>query len=151
MTEPTLETLTRRLDRLEREVRRWKVVASCAVAVLGLAVILWPAAAALQDVQEQIVAKEIMANEVLAARFAVADKGGKRRGAFSLLQDGSVGLSISAPDGKTASLSGDAGGRTGVVLYDKDRHLRAEMYLGHDGAPRLSFYDGNGKAIWKAP
>jgi len=151
MTEPTVDTLTRRLASLEREVRRWKLIASGVFALLSLTILFWPTVATLQEVQKRLLAEEIKANEMLAARFALLDQSGKRRGALSILADGSVGLELSAPDGKTVSLSGDVGGRAGLTLYDSNRKLRAEMYLGQDGAPRLSFYDGNGKVTWTAP
>jgi hypothetical protein len=123
MSDLTLDTLTRRLDLLEREAKRWKILASIELAAFALAVLLWPAVGTLQEVQERILAKEIKANEALAARFALTDKSGARHGALSILPDGSVGLGLSAPDGKTASLSGDVGGRTGLTLYDNNRKL----------------------------
>ena len=136
MKEPTLDTLTQRLDRLERQNRRLKV-ASGAV-LFGIAAILLMGQGSSPIVE--------------AERFLVRDPTtGKFRGALSVLQDGSVGLSISAPDGKSLSLSANASGNVGLTLYDKQGKLRAELVTGVDGAPALALRDQGGKVIWKAP
>ncbi len=92
MGESTLEILTRRLERLEQQnrfIRR-------AGAVLGVAVVAF-----------FLMGQASPGGQVVEAqRFVVRDPStGKGRAALSLLQDGSVGLSIVALDGRSLSLA----------------------------------------------
>jgi len=89
---------------------------------------------------------------VEAQRFVITDPASRKtRAALSLLADGSVGLSITSSDGKSLSLSADAGGNMGLMLVDSNKRLRGALSAGADGSPALALYDGNGKTIWKAP
>ena len=137
MTDPTLDDLTQRLDRLERE-NRW-------LKQMGTVVLVGASAVALMG-------QRGAAPVVEAQRFLINDPAsGKTRAALSLRQDGSVGLSLISKDGKSLSLSADAGGNTGLRLVDSNRTLRAELSTGADGAPALILHDGSGNVIWKAP
>ncbi|PYO22967.1 MAG: hypothetical protein DMD88_05215 [Candidatus Rokuibacteriota bacterium] len=133
-----LEGLKHRLDRLERE-NRW-------LKRLGTFVLVGATALALMGQQRG------PAPVVEAQRFLINDPAsGKARAALSLLQDGSVGLSLISVDGKSLSLSADAGGNMGLSLVDSNRTLRAELFAGADGSPALILHDRSGKVIWKAP
>jgi Tfp pilus assembly protein PilN len=94
MNELSIDGLTQRLDRLERENHWWRRI--------GVVVLIGVAAVVLMGQQR--------AQVVEAQRFLIRDPAsGKARAALSLLQDGSVGLSIISLDGKSLSLSADAG------------------------------------------
>jgi hypothetical protein len=138
MGEPTSQALTRRLERLERQnllIRRVGAVFCVAIAAF---LVMGQASPGGQVVEAQ--------------RFVVRDPStGRGRAALSLLQDGSVGLSIIALDGRSLSLSADAGGNMGLTLYDRNRQLRAELFSGPDGSPSLAVRDAGGKVLWKAP
>jgi hypothetical protein len=137
MTDPTLDDLTQRLDRLERE-NRW-------LKRMGTGVLVGATAVALMG-------QRGAAPVVEAQRFLINDPAsGKARAALSLLQDGSVGLSLISADGKSLSLSADAGGNMGLSLVDSNRTLRAALSAGADGSPTLILHDRSGKVIWKAP
>lgn len=72
MTEPTLVTLTQRLDRLEREGRRWRLVGALAsLVVLALAVM------------GQAVPRT---RSVDAEEFILKDRMGKRRAVLGVTQ-----------------------------------------------------------------
>ena len=76
---------------------------------------------------------------------------GKARAVLSVLPDGSAALAIIGPDGKSASLSWDAGGLMGLMFFDKKSTRRMALATDSEGAPSLEFYDKNGKVAWKAP
>lgn len=65
MTDSTLETITKRLDRLERDVWRWKLAGSAAL-LLIFALLATAASPKVPD-------------EVRAKKFIVVDDGGKPR------------------------------------------------------------------------
>lgn len=72
MDQQQKDALCQRLDRLERENRRWRVVGIASVAVLGLVVLVG--------------AKESeVADEIRARKFAVVDKDGKARVELGML------------------------------------------------------------------
>lgn len=138
MSEPTWDTLIRRVDRLERQNQRIKRAG--AGVLIGFAALL-------------LMGQGSPTGQVIEAqRFVIRDPmTGKGRAGFSILQDGSVGLSISAVDGRSLSLSADAGGNMGFMLYDRNRKARAELFSGPDGTAMFVLRDGGGKIIWKAP
>jgi hypothetical protein len=76
---------------------------------------------------------------------------GQPRAVLSNLPDGSIALSLVGPDNRSTSLSWDAGGSMGLMLVDKNKNIRAELFLGPDGTPFLTFHDKAGKVIYKAP
>ncbi len=104
MTEPTLDTLTRRLDRLEREARWWKIIGSTAVAVVDLVVFLGATPTTR------------VADEVRAKRFVLVDTGGKERGRLSTQPDGWTELLLFDGEGKSfARLT-----ESFLAVWDKD-------------------------------
>ncbi len=118
MAEPTLDPVVRRLDQLELENRRMKFIGG-PVLILFLALL-------------------VMGQT--AQRFLIKDPNtGKARAALSLLQDGSVGLSLLGLDSKALSRS------AGLAIFDKGRKLRAELFAELDGSPALTLYNKAGK------
>lgn len=159
MGEPTLDMLTRRLDRLERENRRWKV----------LGTIAWTALTFVSLAAANPVA---VSDEVRAKRFLVIDGKGDVRGGLALLADGTMTLTLTAStasknvSGATLSseLAGGAtlvftdntgkrrtvlhGGPEGAALYliDKNETARAMLVLRPDETVSLGLYDKSKKA-----
>jgi len=89
MREPHFLTLTERLDRLERENRRWRRA--------GTGVLIVIAAFALmgQAIQGRV------PKAMEAERFVLRDTGGRVRAALGMEADGSVGLWLLDSAGKT--------------------------------------------------
>jgi len=86
MTDPTLDVLTQRLDRLERELRRWKVLGGATVVVLGFVLGLGPTSAKPPD-------------EVRAKRFILVGQDGKDRAILGSSLDGWPFLSLFGEEG----------------------------------------------------
>lgn len=132
MDEPRIEAMVRRLDRVERENRRWKWVG--VVALLGLAagMVMGQAKAGTG------------APVVEAERFVLRDRSGKAR-AWLNVSDGSVNLALADTDEKSrALLYVTADGTAGLALRDKDWARRAGLYVLADGSPGLSLADKEG-------
>src|SRR5262249_17071371 len=110
MTESTPETLALRLERLERE-NRWIRLGAAGILFASVVVLLLTQTSAQAPIVE-------------AQRFLVRDpKTGKERAALTLLKDGSVGLRLIAIDGKSLSLSADAGGSS-RSMENRSRSVR---------------------------
>lgn len=105
MNKPMENTVAKRLDGLERELRWWKVLGSAAVAVL--AAVLFMGAAGGK-----------VSNEVQAERFVVVDKNGKTRVELGLNGKGVAGLRVSDEQSEQRiSLSvGPRGGEPALIL-----------------------------------
>ena len=101
MTEPTLDVLTQRLDRLERENRRLKILG--VLALLGLISVALMGQAMLSD-----------APLVEAQTFYVRDKTGKVRAML-----GADGLSIMDQSGAVRVVVSAASDSPGLSLRDK--------------------------------
>jgi hypothetical protein len=84
MDEPTQDAVMQRLERLERESRRWKALAITAVALLGA--VETPLAT--------------VAQEIRARRVVLVDDEGHERGKFGVAPDGGVYLSLYNQRGK---------------------------------------------------
>ena len=181
MREPHFLTLTERLDRLERENRRWRRA--------GAGVLIVIAAFALMGQAIQGVPKAMEAE-----RFVLRDTGGRVRAALGMEADGSVGLWLLDSAGKTRAGVGvsregspvmalaDQTGKSrlsltltdgpGLSLRDQDRtrislsvlaegsgiyvwdqagRERVVLIVAADGSQVLGFRDKDGKVIWKAP
>src|SRR6266542_7038199 len=84
MDEPTQDAVMQRLERLERESRRWKALGMTAVALLGPIVLL--------GVSETHLAT--VAQEIRAHRVVLVDDAGHERGKFGVAPDGGAYLSL---------------------------------------------------------
>ncbi|MFQ5881799.1 MAG: hypothetical protein ACE5I9_04930 [Candidatus Methylomirabilales bacterium] len=140
MDDSKMEILVRRLDRVERENRRWKRVGTFVLAAI--------AAVALTG---QATPRNV-AKEVEAEKFLLRDTSGKTRAVLAMGADESVGLSLSDKDGTARIwLSLGAGGSPVLALFDKTARPRATVRVWPDGLPHLALTDKDGKVIWKAP
>jgi hypothetical protein len=164
MSEPTMKALVRRVERLERDNRRWR-----RGAVVGLFLL---AGAGLLG-QAPVVPGAAKALD--AERFNLRDTAGHLRGSLGVTTDGTaslvlyntagahqIGLGV-LPDGTASIFLGSAAGRTvtELTLYRdgtpslvvRDRAGKTRMLLGAavDGQPFLYFLDAAGANTWKAP
>ncbi len=174
MNEPTMETLARRLDRVERENGRLKrsgVVALAVIAALGL--------------MGQATTGKV-AKVVEAEKFVLRDAGGTIRARLEILSFGKVQLVLFDKDDKPQSTLGVGSDGAGLILGGKEgttflsttlllfsgkdfkvrlgmalfppqepglilagsngKH-RAKLILGDDNAPALRLFDPDGKVI----
>lgn len=131
MREPTFDTLTQRLDRVERENRWWKVLGTATVAVLGLVLFLGATGSK-------------VAEEILARRFVLMDKDGKARASLVVEDHGLPSLTFFDSEGQGRStLALDAKGPT-LVFMDADGRPRAGLAVGADGSPVLLLRGSDG-------
>ena len=132
--------LSVRLDRLERESRRWRRVA------LGS----WGAIAALfllGQAPPRPAGSPNPARTVEAERFVLRDARGRAGATLGWEADSTPRLALHDPAGQTrAVLTVGAGGAPGLTLLDTDGvTARAALVVGPDGAPGLALFDPAGK------
>jgi hypothetical protein len=123
MPDAATDALTRRIDRLEREARTWRIMASTLLAIVFLV-----AASPQSPIADQLVARE----------FILVDDLGNRRAMLRIGPDG-PNLLLANPDRSGAMFSSSA-----LVLFDKNRNPRAQMDIA-DGVPTLALRDAHGK------
>jgi hypothetical protein len=163
MSEPGMETLARRVERLEREIRWWKRAAGLG-GVIVVAAALLGQAAPLGPVKT-----------LEAERFNVRDAAGNLRGMFATGGDGATslllyngagvhqaGLAV-MPDGSASVFLANPAGRTvteltlyrdgtpSLVFRDRAGKTRALLGAASDGVPFAYFLDAAGNNTWKAP
>jgi hypothetical protein len=129
-----------RLDRLERESRRWRRVA------LGS----WLAIAALLllgQSQPQAQRPAGPARPVEAERFVLRDARGRVGATLGWEADSTPRLVLHDPVGQPRTLlTVGAGGAPGLSLLDADgKTVRAALVVGPDGAPGFALFDPAGK------
>ena len=141
MTEPTLRSLTARLERLERESRRWRratllvLVGAAALAAMGqtpphrLSKTLEAEEFVLRDGRGQVRASLGMGQNPTATVLQIHGDNGKPRTRITVSSDGTSSLEVM-----------DGGERVRVLLGVKD-----------NGAPRIWLGNENGKIVWRAP
>ncbi|MFQ5988961.1 MAG: hypothetical protein ACE5K9_03490 [Candidatus Methylomirabilales bacterium] len=124
MNEQTMETLARRLDKVERENRLMKQVGVVALAVIAALVLMGQAA-------RKTAPPGKPGKIVGAEQFIVHDARGGVRAELGTLPNGTVRL----------------------VLYDRGNpgETRIILSAGPESSPVLSFSDKAGKVIWRAP
>ena len=134
------QTMTKRLDRLERERRRWRIVATALCGILGC---LFLAGAT----GERGV---VTFDEVRAGQFVLVDVKGTPRAALKVGADGSTALVLADPDGKPlASLTVLSDGSPRLRFYDREGKARGGLGVQHDGAMGLALADADGTLhIW---
>ncbi len=166
MNEPTMETLARRLDRVERENRRLKQAGVVAVAVI-VAVVLMGQATGGKVVEV-----------VEAQRFLLRDSKGINRGGLQVMDDDRPILHLADENGLTraelvvlsnntpalyfydyekgrdvgrkhlAWLGVSKHGSVTLALIDRERQSQAQL---SGTGPRLRFIGKDGRVIWSAP
>jgi len=124
MNYPTMETLARRLDQVERENRRLKQAGVVVLAVIAAVVLMGQATWKLAPPGKP-------GKVVGAEQFIVHDARGGVRAELGTLPNGTVRL----------------------ILYDRGNpgETRVILSAGPDRSPELSFSDKAGKVIWSAP
>ena len=134
MSEPVHDHLTRRLDRLERENRRLKLLGG--LALIGVAAL---------TVMGQTPPTPV-ANTLEAERFVLRDHAGNVRATLGLRPDGTAALALADDTQQDrAVLSVTALGQAGVDLSDRAGHLRAGLGVRADGAASLTLLDQGGR------
>ncbi len=144
MSEPTIETLARRLDRVERENRHMKQAGVVALAVIAAVVLMGQAT------------PSKVAKVIEAEKFVVRDKSGKVRAELSMSADGSPQLILRSSEGKSgAVLAVGTDGSPSLVLYDRNDKPRIGLSVSADGSPDLVMFSRagkvTGKLIWSRP
>ena len=141
MEQPKLDALTSRIERMERQMRRWKTFGITATAALGLVALLAgpngrDAKAA--ETKEYTIplppelfrsAAAQSAVEIRARRVILVDKEGKARGRLQVSETGTPSLELLGPGGQT----------------------QAALTVKGSGSPRLVLYDKLGRVLWRAP
>jgi hypothetical protein len=95
MDESMLDALRQGLDRVERRLRRWRILA-----FIGWALLVRAISAQLAAQQEGASDTAEAEEEVLAKRFVLVDEDGRPRAALAIRPDGSPGLAFSDEAGK---------------------------------------------------
>ncbi len=133
---PTMDTIIQRLDRLEREARWWKILASVSVVFLGLVFLMGA------------VVGGRSADEVRARQFVLVDASGKVRAGLSVGSDGSAALALLDLKGKTrAGLTVLPSGLPRLRLYDEEEKALAGLGVWSDGAASLALATREGELI----
>jgi hypothetical protein len=161
--------LVERLERVERENRRWKVIGIGIATLMGLALLMGAAKPRVQD-------------EVRARRFTLVDSKGKLQGflGFSALGSPTLflfdnptvtlfdserrprvqlaggvvesGLRLYTKNGDPlADLYIESGEWPRLALYDKSQRRRVALQVLPTGSPELMLKEKDGKTIWSAP
>ncbi len=162
MDEPTLNTLTQRLDWLERAVRRWKrgsMVAAALAGVMLLVMLLFGWVFLGRRAEKYIVVdrqsnvRTILGTQPdLSVELSLYDKDGKARAVLGVMPDGQPLLAFANEEGRLRAVLGTGrGGALNFSLGDSSGKVRVEMTVLSDGSPHLFFADQDGKVIWKAP
>jgi hypothetical protein len=141
MIEHTLETLTRRLDRLEGE-NRW---------LKGLTLMLLLAVAAVGLMGQTAPHRPLRALE--AEEFVLRDSRGQVRASLgTTLNPSATILEIHNENGKPRTrliVAGD--GTSSLEVLDSSDRIRVLLGVRDSGMPRLWLGNETGKIVWRAP
>jgi hypothetical protein len=136
--EPTvhIDALTQRVERLERVSHRWQMIASAAVVVLGVVLLLGTTNHHMP-----------VGQEIQARAFVLVDQQGKPLARLGLLPHGALGLGF-YDRGKQSRilLSVEADGSSSVSLFGKDGKGGALLAVSSSGAASLRLIDVNWKS-----
>jgi hypothetical protein len=105
MNEETLEAVVERMDRLERGLRRWRILESTAWTILTVGVILnlflvFRAVSLIEEPEEEPDEAAQVEEEVRAKSFVLVDEDGRPRAALGFRADGTPALAFSDREGK---------------------------------------------------
>ena len=104
MSHPEMETLMRRLDRLERGLRRWRIFGGVAWTALAASIAL-VYVLAFHPIEPDSEPDEVpdpeaaIEDEVRAHAFVLVDDEGQPRAALAMRPDGTPALAFTGPDG----------------------------------------------------
>ena len=164
MGDSSWQALARRVDRLERESRWWKRLASVTLVLLGILVLLGAATSK----------KAKSPAEVRGQRVVLVDKAEQSRAELTMLPDNQPSLMLTDNAGKprlVLALSNygepmlsfvDAGGTRRIILSldlygtllrftDAAGNPRAALVVPPEGEPELELLSKDGKLLWRAP
>jgi hypothetical protein len=141
MIDHTLETVTRRLDRLEGE-NRW---------LKGLTLMLLLAIAAMGLMGQTAPHRPLRALE--AEEFVLRDSRGQIRASLGTTENPSATvLQIHSENGKPRTrliVSGD--GTSSLEVTDSNDRIRVLLGVRDTGTPRIWLGNEAGKIVWRAP
>lgn len=145
--------IVRRLERLERESRRWKVVAMLTTATLGMILLIGADKNGATSVPR----------ELQAGAFVLVDREGTPLGRLGLLPHGAWGLGLYDQGEKSRivlSMEGDGwpflqrldrAGKDRVRLRSTEVHATATGELIKRPGPSRLFFDQEAAVVWHAP
>jgi hypothetical protein len=128
------ETLSERLDILERQNRRWRIAAL--LAMIGLLAVFAMAQTSTPHV--------VNADRVRAREFQLIDSAGKQRAALSIVK-GEPGLALLDDGGKLKAILAVAGREPWLGLFDGAGKVRAKLDV-TGGIPALALVGDAGAA-----
>ena len=154
-----IDAIVQRLERLERQGRRWKATATLAIITLGLTFLIGAGKNGETSVPNELQAHAfvLMARDgTPLARLGLLphgawglgfyDQGKKSRIFLSVEGDGSSLLSLFGKDGKgSLLLSANGSGATSLRLMDTHWKTRTALATWPDGSPFLQLTDRDGK------
>jgi hypothetical protein len=142
MTEAMVESLHRRLARLERTAHRWRLVGWSAVAMLGLLVLLGASTRAGRTAVAEVIARELI----------LVDRTQTPRASLTIDQEGGPGLLFLDQHGNVrVGLAVLADGRPSLGLRDAQGQPRVVLALDPQGTPIFRLLDAQGQVLWSAP
>jgi hypothetical protein len=141
MTEPTLDALTTRLERLERECCRSKrairvvLVGALALGLMGQA------------------PSHRMPKSLEAEEFVLRDSRGQVRAVLGTAQSASATmLQIFGENGKPRTrLTVASDGTSSLEIIDSGERVRVLLGVKDNGSPRIWLGNEAGKIVWRAP
>src|SRR5215472_11583846 len=157
--EVPIDTIERRLERLERDSRRWKAMTTLALGALGLVLLIGAGKSDETSVPNEVQAHAFVLvdrNGTPLARLGLLphgawglgfyDQGKKSRIVLSMESDGSSSLSLFGKDGKGSLLLNASGnGAASLRLVDTNWKTRTTLATWPDGSPFLQLLDRSGK------
>lgn len=153
------DAIARRLTRLERSNRRWRLLATSALALLGIVIFLGAQRTARQPVADELRARAFLLVDDEGAPLArlgrlphgvlglgFYDDGRRSRILLSVKEDGTSSLNLFSKGGRSGALVSASGtGGASIRLLDANWKSRATVATWPNGAPFLRFADRNGK------
>lgn len=149
-----------RLDRIERELRYWRIGGICfaaATAVIGLAAMADPPAKELRAETLRIVQRDGKDRLVLSAipeipDMTFYDPQGKARLTLDIAKDKAPELSIAESGTEKGRLAiGIDNGTPVLRLYDRTGKLRVSMGVPHDLGALIRIFDEDGSVVGRLP
>ena len=146
--------IVERIERLERESRRWRALALVLGVALAAAGVMGQARTGrtveanrfvLKDSANRVRAELVAQERSVALRFK--DEGGIPRVTVGTEDDTAVVVLNDRTGGLAASVAVLPHGAPGITLYDPAHKPRVEIVVTRDGTPRLS----TTSPAWKAP
>lgn len=158
MTDPTLDTLTTRLDRLERRIKCWKLSGIvCGIAITGALLIgaTSPPPSELVTRSLRVVDSQGRPAIILAAvedrPFVALLHEGKLRAALNGAAD-RTSFELYAADGRNSrvELRVDESDNPVLLMTDPHNVIRVQMVVAKDGKPNMKLFDERKRprAIW---